>query len=213
MLAVRTPVATVCAFRSLRVNTAPARSVVKHSFVKILFVAQAFVPEAGATRRRASDAEQADAGAPERRISERRNGDGRKSDLFVVGGAHEQDVSAVFVSGELPDLAPTIHRQRLVIEGTCPTAIDGDDISRYLVGLSDVCDMTVLLDPVVHKSERYGWAGWVHWEASGAHVYAWERPLLFFSVDIYTCKAFDSERVVAYTNRFFNAREIVSKAF
>ena len=36
--------------------------------------------------------------------------------------------------------------------------------------------MNVLLDPVTHRSDRYGWAGWVHWEASGAHFYAWEQP-------------------------------------
>ena len=51
--------------------------------------------------------------------------------------------------------------------------------------------MHLLLDPVTHRSDRYGWAGWVHWETSGAHFYAWEDPL-FFSVDIYTCKPFDS---------------------
>ena len=41
------------------------------------------------------------------------------------------------------------------------------------------------------KANQFGWAGWVHWETSGVHLYAWEQPMLFFSVDIYTCKAFD----------------------
>ncbi|MFT7615965.1 MAG: hypothetical protein ACI8Y7_000793, partial [Candidatus Woesearchaeota archaeon] len=50
--------------------------------------------------------------------------------------------------------------------------------------------MTVLLEPITHKSEKYGWAGWVHWENSGAHFYAWDRPEVFFSIDIYTCKEF-----------------------
>ena len=36
--------------------------------------------------------------------------------------------------------------------------------------------MTLLIDPVTHRSDRYGWAGWVHWETSGAHFYAWEVP-------------------------------------
>ncbi len=113
----------------------------------------------------------------------------------------------------MPDLAPAICRQRLVIEGTCGTAITENAIRAYLVGLSEVCDMTILLDPVTHRSDRFGWAGWVHWEGSGAHVYAWDRPVLFFSVDVYTCKVFDMERAVEYTHRFFDARRIVAKAF
>jgi S-adenosylmethionine decarboxylase len=116
-------------------------------------------------------------------------------------------------SEAMPDLAPSICRQRLVIEGTCDTPLSDTAIREYLVGLSDVCDMTILLDPVTHRSDRFGWAGWVHWEGSGAHLYAWDRPLLFFSVDIYTCKVFDMESAVDYTRRFFNADQIVAKAF
>jgi S-adenosylmethionine decarboxylase len=113
----------------------------------------------------------------------------------------------------MPDLAPTICRQRLVIEGTCDTPISDGAIRAYLIGLSKVCNMTVLLDPVTHRSDRFGWAGWVHWEASGAHVYAWDTPLLFFSVDVYTCKLFDMDEAVEYTRHFFDASRIVAKAF
>ena len=113
----------------------------------------------------------------------------------------------------MPDLAPMITRQRLVIEGTCTGVISDTAIGDYLVGLSVVCGMKILLDPVTHRSERYGWAGWIHWEASGAHVYAWETPVRFFSVDIYTCKAFAVEETVGYTRRFFDADQIVAKAF
>ena len=119
--------------------------------------------------------------------------------------------TVVFAQG-MPDLAPSIVRQRLVIEGTCQSPISDDAIHTYLVGLSEVCDMTILLDPVTHRSDRFGWAGWVHWEGSGAHLYAWDTPVLFFSVDIYTCKHFDMERAVAYTAQFFGAGRIVAKA-
>jgi S-adenosylmethionine/arginine decarboxylase-like enzyme len=113
----------------------------------------------------------------------------------------------------MPDLAPTICRQRLVIEGTCDTAISADDIRRYLVGLSEICEMKILLDPVTHRSDRFGWSGWIHWEGSGAHLYAWDTPVLFFSVDVYTCKVIDIERAFEFTAEFFRARQIVSKAF
>ena len=52
----------------------------------------------------------------------------------------------------------------------------------------------------------------MHWESSGAHFYAWERPVLFFRVDIYTCKEFDAERVVEFTGSYFDAVQIVAKA-
>jgi S-adenosylmethionine/arginine decarboxylase-like enzyme len=76
-----------------------------------------------------------------------------------------------------------------------------------------VCDMVVLAEPVTHRSDKFGWAGWVHWETSGTHLYAWEQPLLFFSVDIYTCKAFDPGRAIAYTSAAFDASTIVAKEF
>ena len=114
---------------------------------------------------------------------------------------------------EMPDLAPMICRERLVIEGTLKDPITAAAITRYLEGLSALCEMKVLLDPVTHRSDRYGWAGWIHWEASGVHVYAWEDPLLFFSVDIYTCKHFDHRGAVEYTRSFFDATVIVAREF
>jgi len=114
---------------------------------------------------------------------------------------------------ELPDLAPTIYRQRLVIEGTCREPIGPAKIEQYLSSLSEVCGMRTLMPPVTHHSEKFGWAGWVHWEASGAHFYAWEDPYPFFSVDIYTCKAFTPSDAVRFTAGFFEADRIVSREF
>jgi len=111
------------------------------------------------------------------------------------------------------DLAPTIFRQRLVVEGTCPEPISDKQICSYLRQLSTVCGMTTINEPVTHRSDLYGWAGWIHWETSGAHFYAWEQPLLFFSVDIYTCKAFDVADAVCFTENYFRAEEIVAKSF
>jgi S-adenosylmethionine decarboxylase len=125
--------------------------------------------------------------------------------------SHRANVEVLLHDGL--DLAPEILRRRLVVEGTCARAIDADEIVRYLNGLSDVCSMDVLLEPVTHRSDRYGWAGWVHWEASGAHFYAWEHPRLFFSVDIYACAPFSAEDVATYTRAFFDATELVAFQF
>src|SRR6476646_9821286 len=66
--------------------------------------------------------------------------------------------------GGYPDLAPMIHRQRLVVEGEPRAPIDAPTIRAYLSKLSEVCAMSLLMEPVTHRSDRYGWAGWVHWE-------------------------------------------------
>lgn len=110
-------------------------------------------------------------------------------------------------------IAPEIYRQRLVIEGKPACSITDEHIKEYLTKLSGVLNMKTLLEPVTHKSERFGWAGWIHWEASGAHFYAWEQPYLFFSVDIYTCKKFDEDIAVKFTKEFFKADEVVFRAF
>ncbi len=111
----------------------------------------------------------------------------------------------------MKNLAPDIYRQRLIIEAVPKEPISSEKIIDYLSGLSLAIDMTLLTKPVTHKSPLYGWAGWVHWEASGAHFYAWDRPRLFFSVDIYTCKSFDADVAVKYTQEFFDSDEVVFK--
>lgn len=113
----------------------------------------------------------------------------------------------------MKDLAPQVYRQRLVVEGYPSYTISDDHIKDYLSKLSDILEMTTLLEPVTHCSDRYGWAGWIHWENSGAHFYAWEQPLLFFSVDIYTCKSFSPEKAVEFTKEYFKTTEIVFGSF
>ncbi len=111
------------------------------------------------------------------------------------------------------DLAPEICRQRLVVEGLCHAPIDDTTIREYLTMLSKTIDMVALMEPVTHQSPLYGWAGWIHWETSGAHFYAWDQPRLFFSVDIYACKPFSAEAVVAFTRDWFDSPDIVHRAF
>lgn len=111
------------------------------------------------------------------------------------------------------DLAPHIHRQRLVIEGLVSEPITAAAISDYLRKIGALADMHVLAAPVTHRSPAFGWAGWIHWETSGAHFYAWDRPDLFFSVDIYTCKPFDPSVIINFTEAYFVASDLVSYGF
>ena len=122
------------------------------------------------------------------------------------------DAPVLHASG-MVDLAPEIHRQRLVVEGLVASPIEAEQIESYLSELSNVVDMITLLKPVTHRSDAYGWAGWIHWETSGAHFYGWDQPRLFFSVDIYTCKPFDPHEAVAFTGAYFSADEIIGREF
>lgn len=109
------------------------------------------------------------------------------------------------------DLAPMIFRQRLVVEGTPSQPISDRQIVDYLRLLGPALRMQVLTDPVTHRSEKYGEAGWVHWETSGTHLYAWESPLLFISVDIYTCAAFDPWAAVDFTGKSLDLTRVTWK--
>lgn len=113
----------------------------------------------------------------------------------------------------MKDLAPEIYRQRLIIEGYPHAPIDDIAIKKYLSELSVVTGMHQLIEPITHRSDQFGWAGWIHWETSGAHFYAWEQPRLFFSVDIYTCKAFAPENAVSFTRTFFETDIVEYKEF
>ena len=53
---------------------------------------------------------------------------------------------------------------------------------------------------------EYGWSAYMSWKESGMHVYTWEetneRPN-FISIDIYTCKDFDLDKVIDFTKKSF----------
>ena len=133
------------------------------------------------------------------------------SSLLNTDMLRDEDASAA--PSEYRDLAPMITRQRLVVEGYPTFQITDMHIKEYLSKLSVETDMITLIEPVTHISDLYGWAGWIHWETSGAHFYSWERPIAFFSIDIYTCKAFDPAKVVEFTRDYFRTTEIVAKEF
>lgn len=130
-----------------------------------------------------------------------------------AGEEARRRIELVVAPEDMRDLAPMIYRQRLIVEGLAAEPIDEPAIRDYLCELTDVCGMTRLIDPVTHRSDQYGWAGWVHWETSGAHFYAWDQPVPFFSVDIYTCKPFEPMRAIEFTAEFFDATELVAKGY
>jgi len=102
------------------------------------------------------------------------------------------------------DLAPEINRQRMVVEGTLHNPFNPIDMTRYCKEISRVLRMTPVSSPKTDFAEDYGWCCFMHWKESGMHIYSWDRRQPpFFSIDIYTCKEFDPNHVVAFTHEFF----------
>lgn len=106
------------------------------------------------------------------------------------------------------DLCPEIIRQRLIIEWIIDYDISVDQIKEYLIRIGAITQMVVLTEPVTHRSDKYWRSGWIHWETSWAHFYAWEQPKKFFSVDMYTCKQFEIEPVIKFTQEYFKTIDL-----
>ena len=102
------------------------------------------------------------------------------------------------------DLAPTIIRQRLIIEGTLHSAMYPDDMSEYVEDIGPVLNMTPVTSPMLNYNADYGWCSYMHWKESGIHMYTWDHhDPPFFSVDIYTCKHFSPTVALDFTRTFF----------
>ena len=102
------------------------------------------------------------------------------------------------------DLAPDIVRQRLVIEGTLDTPFKPEDMTKYCNEISEVLNMTPISSPMCNHAPQYGGCTFMHWKESGMHIYSWDdRDPSFFSIDIYTCKEFDVDQAIEYTQDFF----------
>ena len=109
------------------------------------------------------------------------------------------------------DLAPTLMRQRIIIEGTTRKIVELEAITDYLLALSKVVGMKVLQTPFAYPAEDMGYGGWIHWVTSGAHFYSYPTDPSLFTVDAYTCKPFSVEKAVEFTRTYLNAMEIVWK--
>ena len=115
----------------------------------------------------------------------------------------------------MKDLAPDIIRQRMIVEGTLKAPFAPLEMVGYCREITDVLKMTQVSAPFCSHDSKYGWCAYMHWKESGMHVYGWDnRRPPFFSIDIYTCKAFSEEDVVKFTRNFFdtNLIELVWKS-
>ncbi len=112
---------------------------------------------------------------------------------------------------EWKNLAPTLVRQRVIIEGTTTEIVKPEKIIEYLRKIAKITDMKMLSGPGAYSAHELGFAGWVHWRTSGCHFYSYPTKPALFTVDCYTCKPFSAEKAAEFTRKFFDAIELVWK--
>ena len=116
------------------------------------------------------------------------------------------------------DLAPTIKRQRLLLEGYYSIAMDREAVRRYLTQVAAHLGLRTYAEPVIHspsgegKHENQGFDAFIPLIDSGISLYVWSEQH-FFSALLYTCKAFDEQAAVSFTRRFFASEEVVHSSF
>jgi S-adenosylmethionine decarboxylase len=103
------------------------------------------------------------------------------------------------------DLAPEIVRQRLLVLSYNCSPPPQESIERFLPALSRELDMKTLSTAVIDRC-----SAWIHWETSGC-VYHWQEEVL--SLDIYTCKSFDTRHALSFTQNFLGLPQIISYSY
>lgn len=118
----------------------------------------------------------------------------------------------------MKNLAPHILRQRLLVEGYFERRVDEKAIRGYFAEICRALSLRSYGEPVIHspagvgKEENQGFDAFIPLIDSGISLYVWGGAR-FFSIVIYTCKAFDGKKAIAFTKEFFKADEVASQSF
>ena len=112
------------------------------------------------------------------------------------------------------NIEPRITRQRVIIEAHYSVKINPQVLRDFLTRLAMHLGMKMYIpSPLVFSATghgdpiHHGYEALVVWVESGASVYVWEK-LNFLTVDIYTCKPFDTLKSIDFTRDFFKTTEI-----
>ncbi len=102
------------------------------------------------------------------------------------------------------NFAPDIFRKRLILEGVYTKDItDEKFVGDFLISLSKEMDMTIIAGPFISSATgksiplHDGFEGSLVWAESGANTYIWSNSK-FCTVDIYSCKDFDSKKAIDF---------------
>lgn len=116
------------------------------------------------------------------------------------------------------DLAPDILRQRLLIEGYYTTSVDSLVVEKYLIDVAKHLNLRTYGKPIVHapgglgKEENAGFDAFIPLIDSGISLYVWSKKR-FFATVLFTCKSFDIDSALTFTQNYFAAKETAHQSF
>lgn len=115
----------------------------------------------------------------------------------------------------MKNLEPQIYRKRLTIEAKYTGDILAGNITSFLIDFAKFLEMTPLSEPFIFSpnntdhSIHHGVAGFMAWVESGCSIYTWKK-FSFLTVEVYTCKQFDTDKAVDFVKEYFKCIEIVA---
>ncbi|WP_242092215.1 hypothetical protein [Aestuariivivens sediminicola] len=118
----------------------------------------------------------------------------------------------------MKDLAPSITRQRLLMEGYSGVQVDKSIIETYFRNITETLNLRMYGQPIIFspggegKEENQGYDAFVPLIDSGISLYYWSTEE-FLSIIIYTCKGFNNDIAIQRTKSFFGIDMIEFKLF
>ena len=106
------------------------------------------------------------------------------------------------------NIAPSIFRQRLLIEGFYRTTVNKKLIRSYFAKVTKELGLKAYGEPTIFspggkgKEMNQGFDAFVPLIDSGISLYVWSHAR-FLSMLIYSCKHFDERKALVVTKKFF----------
>ena len=99
-----------------------------------------------------------------------------------------------------------------MVDGVYSEPVDRDTVERILMELPSLIGMSILSGPYVVEGvpENPGWTGFVIIDKSHISVHTFTETNTV-SIDVYSCKSFDAEKVVAYLKDVISFREVSTR--
>ena len=119
----------------------------------------------------------------------------------------------------MKNIEPKVYRQRFIIEARYGIKITRETVKKFLLDLATELGMRPHPDlpgPIITsatgktKPIHNGYEGVLFWVESGSVLYVWEK-LKFLTLDIYSCKKFNSEKALKFTGDFFKLSEVAHR--
>ena len=106
-----------------------------------------------------------------------------------------------------------------VIEAFYTITVNQEVLEKYLLDVAKHLDLRTYGKPVIYapsgmgREENAGYDAFVPLIDSGISAYIWSKAK-FVSILIYTCKGFDEQAAIEFTQQYFRvAEDIVSTSF